>query len=286
MDDALVDHLAQTQRGAIQHPTADPFLLIARYLSAGPQERMKRIYESQTDPCQAGMLAYFLRVQPAYAEQMLKRFPLNMHAPPGPCTMRYINGIPGLIMTAPIENFLVAHLQHENVDVKADAARLLSGFGSAAAKKALWDSFLYFHEYWKNRLAELNNPDYRDGRFLEDVLRNSIARGRGWFTDEAELRRLGTLCLSEQCQRGNRNDLRSWEQKPVTIEIFYSSSMQASVAHYWALESMELLKAKLAQFPAGTRFQLRVRGAMPLAERQDLSGEIRRFCASKGLVVN
>ncbi len=287
MDTELIGHLARMQRGEIQHPVADAFLLIALYLSPQSQERMKQVYESQTNPCQPEIVAYFLRVQPVYAEQLLKRATTGMHAVPGPCTVRYINAIPRLIMTPVLENYLVAHLQHENVYVKADAARMLSGFGTSTAKKPLWDSYLYFHEYWKGKDAELNNPDYRDGRFLEEMLRTSIVRGRAWFTSEAELRRLGAMCISERCKADSAEDFRIAAEKPIPIELAVNSlGIHARVAQSSWFESMDALQRKLAQFPAGSRFQIRPAGGAPRSEQDRAAAEIRRYAEARGLQVN
>lgn len=287
MDGALIAHLARAQSGQIQHPAADPFLLIALYLSPRSQEPMRRIYESQSSPCQPEITAYFLRVQPAYAEQMLKRVTTGMHAAPGPCTMNYINRIPRLIMTPVLESYLIAHLQHENVYVKADSARLLSGFGTSAAKQPLWDSYIYFHEYWKGKEAQLNNPDYLDGRILEDRLRTSIARGRAWLTTEAELRRFAAMCVGERCKADSVDDLRIATEKPIPMELSLNPlETEARIAQYAWFQGMDAIKTKLAQFPAGTRFQIRVSGQAPRSERDRIIKEFQSFGRSKALHFN
>lgn len=119
------------------------------------------------------------------------------------------------------------------------------------------------------------------------MLRTSMARGRAWFTTDAELRRFAALCIGERCKADIRDDIRYATEKPVSIELTINSlGIQARIAQYYWLESMDAIKAKLAQFPAGTQFQIRTSGGAPQSERDRIIAEIRRYSPSKALQVN
>jgi hypothetical protein len=226
--------------------------LIARFGDAASLPKIRAIFESQVDPCQPELLAYFLRVDPPYADRVLHRQPWDMAARAPVCAPRYFAVSARLSMAPPLEKFTIAYLMHGNVQVKMAAAESLGKYGSAAAEAPLWDTIRYFHEYWKDRRALLK--EHPEGEYLEVALRNAIARGAGWRVAEPDIRTLASLCISERCQYETQNDLQNLQQ-PLTVNVEGDCSR---VAQYFNIESLDALERKLAQFPAGTTFQLRV----------------------------
>lgn len=83
---------------------------------------------------------------------------------------------------------------------------------------------------------------------LETALRNAVARGRSWLAGEPELRMIQSLCLTERCRYETENDLRAWGP-PSRLEARDTGKFSGAAAQYSGLESMEALRAKLAQFP-------------------------------------
>jgi hypothetical protein len=272
MDDALIDALARAQRPGGWNP---PLVMaaIARYATAKALPRIRAIYESQQDSCQPELVAYFVRVDPAYSERIFRSHPWDMHAMPPRCTVQYFQRTPPLAMNPALEQYLAAYTMHGDVYIKSTAVKALGRYGTASALPALWDAFRYFHDYWKGKGAELAQNG--SGVALEVDLRNAIARGRGWLVSEADVRLIESLCSSQWCAGETANDLQSMKQ-PLTIELW---DRNARVAQYAGLESVGAIEAKLAQYPRGTRFVLYGPG-----ESKEAAG-VRRFAAGKGLVV-
>jgi hypothetical protein len=216
MDDKLIAYLERWQKGLASGPSAP--MLAARYLSSNARERMHVIYESQPDPCQPEMLAYFLRADPPYASKILKREPWEMHKPPGRCVMPFILRVPPRQMSPVMEEFLTAYLWHEQVPVKQAAAGSLGRYGSPAAQKPLWDALRYFHDYWKNRKQEMN--DQSQAAWLEEQIRNAIGRARNWVANRGELEKLGSLCLGDKCVAANNQDLVLLERWAAAIDSY------------------------------------------------------------------
>lgn len=261
-DDALIEALAE-----------DGWLRMAalgKYASAKALPRIQAIYESQKDPCQPELMAYFVRLDPAYAARVLQ-------AAAYPCTVRYFERTPTLAMAPVLERYIAPYLMQGNVPEKMAAAKSLGRYGSPAALGPLWDTFRYFHEYWKGKQAAL--AQNQGGEFLETELRSAIARGRHWLATEADLRTIESLCISERCQYETQNDLQAW-QKPLRIEIddLPGGGWWAGVAQYRNLGSIEALEEKLGQFPKGTEFLL-YPGDPSIAAR------IRKHAAARGLVI-
>ena len=279
MDDALMQGLARAQRPGGWNPQLS-MAAIARYATPKALPRIRAIYESQQDSCQPELAAYFVRVDPAYADRIFQSHPWDMHAPPPRCTVQYFNRTPPLAMGPPLERYLAAYLMHSDVHVKSTAARALGRYGTASALPALWDAFRYFHEYWKGRNAELERLG--EGVQLETDLRNAIAHGRGWVASETDLRLIESLCISGRCIGETRQDLESI-QPPLHMEIAPgpSGEVVGRIAQYFSLESVEAIESKLAEYPRGTTFVLYA-PAGPMAE---VAGQIRRFAEGKGLVI-
>jgi hypothetical protein len=85
-------------------------------------------------------------------------------------------------------------------------------------------------------------------------LRIALARGSGWVLNSEGMARLRNLCISDWC----RTDVDNWNREstePVSVGIsgVDPESYSVQVGRFY-LRSREELAAKVAQFPAGTRF--------------------------------
>lgn len=278
MDDALIESLARAQRPGGWNPQLS-MAAVARYATPKALPRIRAIYESQQDPCQPELVAYFVRVDSAYSERVFRSHSWDMHSPPPRCTVQYFNRTPPFAMNGALEQFIAAYLMHSDVYIKSTAAKALARYGSPLALPRLWESFRYFHEYWKNNREQLEQNG--EGVRLEVDLRNAIARGRGWVVTAEDLRLVESLCISGQCIQETRLDLE-YIQPPLRIEITPQSfGIFGRVAQYYDLESTTAVESKLAQFPPGTQFVLHAPSGAPAK----ISDEIRQFAAEKGLVV-
>jgi hypothetical protein len=278
MDDALIEALAAAQRPGGWNAQLS-MAALAKYGTPRALPRIKAIYESQQQPCQPELMAYFVRVDPAYADGVFRSHAWDMQVAPPRCTVQYFERTPRLAMHPVLEKYLDAYLMHSDVHVKTTAAHSLGRYGSAAAQAPLWDTFRYFHEYWKGKGAELAKNG--EGIALEVELRNAIARGNNWLMTETDLRTIESLCISERCLYETQQDLAAL-QKPLRIEILEQpGGVRSAVAQYYGIETVMALEARLAQFPRGTQFVLMARG-LNIKQAAD---EIRSFAQQHGLLV-
>ena len=278
IDGDLIESLARAQRPGGWNSQLS-MAAIALYATPKALPRMRAIYESQQDSCQPELMAYFVRVDPVYAERVFHSHAWDMHAAPPRCTLQYFTRTPALAMGRPLEQYMAAYLMHSDVHVKSTAARALARYGGPSALPRLWDAFRYFHDYWKGKVEELARNG--ESTELEVGLRNAIARGHGWLVNEADLRLIESLCVSGRCIQETRQDLEAL-MPPLHIEITPQPfGMFARVAQYHDLENAAAVESKLAQFPRGTRFVLYA----PAGPAAGISAEIRRFAAAQGLTV-
>jgi hypothetical protein len=271
-DDELIAALADAQRSGGWNPELR-MAALAKYGTPRALPRVKAIYESQQDACQPELMAYFVRVDPAYADRIFHSHPWDVKVEPPRCTAMYFERTPRIAMGPVLEKYMAAYLMQGTVSLKKAAAQSLGKFGSPAALGPLWDTFRYFHDYWKGKEAELVRNG--EGMGLEMELRNAIAKGTHWLATDADLRLLESLCVSERCLAETGQDLRAW-QKPLRIELRGPGS--GAVAQYYDLQTLGDLEEKLSQFPKGTQFELI---AAPGAS--EAAAEIRKFGAARGL---
>ena len=177
-DDELIEALAAAQRAGGWNVQLR-MTALAKYASPKALPRVKAIYESQQESCQPELMAYFVRVDPAYADRVFHSHPWDMQAEPPRCTVMYFDRTPRIAMGPVLEKYMVAYLMHRTVNLKKAAAQSLGRFGSPAALGALWDAFRYFHDYWKGKAAELAQNG--EGVGLEgSCATRSRAAGTGW----------------------------------------------------------------------------------------------------------
>jgi hypothetical protein len=273
-DDELIAGLADAQRSGGWN-VGLRMTALAKYGSPKALPRVKAIYESQQDSCQPELMAYFVRVDPAYADRVFHSHPWDVQAEPPRCTGMIFDRTPRIAMGPVLEKYLAAYLMQGTVNLKKAAAQSLGKFGSPAALGPLWDTFRYFHDYWKGKEAELVRNG--EGEGLEIELRNAIARGRHWLATDADLRLVESLCISERCRYETQQDLRAW-QKPLRLEL--RGPANAAIAQYYQFESLADIEEKLGQFPKGTQFELTT---APGAS--EAAAEIRKFGAARGLAI-
>jgi hypothetical protein len=101
-----------------------------------------------------------------------------------------------------------------------------------------------------------------------------------WLVNDADLRRMESICISEQCLYETRQDLLAWTPLRLNLSS-QGADIRATVAQYNGLESMEALEEKLAQFPRGTSFLMTNSGE----DAGQVLASIRQFAERKGLIL-
>jgi hypothetical protein len=146
------------------------------------------------------------------------------------------------------ESVALDGLNDSTVIVKIDAVKSLGHYGSPAAVARLWDSFRYFHDWWKNKPSEINE----ENRQLERAYVQTFSQADGWIATGDDLARAAALCITDGCRGEMEQNRRYWSQ-PLTLAVGQSNdgSFYASLAQY-TMRSLEEARRRLLQLPKGT----------------------------------
>ena len=211
LPDATLPELDATLLDHLQHNGGRPAEeLIARYSTRSILDPVKNFYAKRdtemksrvtTNPniaapaCEPPLIAYFLRIDPAWGEKMLRQSLAERGYAMGRCWLGII-GQTAVYQSGPVwEKVALDALQDPAVPVKIDAVKALAQYGSAAAKPAIFDAFRYWHEWWKNR-GEQND----ESRRLEQTFVDATSRPKSWTLEDADLATIRDLCLTDSCK--------------------------------------------------------------------------------------
>jgi hypothetical protein len=211
LPDATLPELDATLLDHLQHNGGRPAEeLIARYSTKSILVLLKDFYAKRdaemrsrvtTNPniaapaCEPPLVAYFLRVDPAWGEKVLRQSLAERGYTMGRCWLGII-GQTAVYYSGPVwERVAIDALQDPAVPVKIDAVKSLAQYGSTAAKPAIFDAFRYWHQWWENR-GEQND----ESRRLEQAFVEASTRPKNWTPVDADLAAIRDLCLTAGCR--------------------------------------------------------------------------------------
>jgi hypothetical protein len=237
---------------------------IERFATGRIAARVRRAYERRPGAkgCRVGpiAMAYFLRVDPAYARRELATVSRTIYEGEG-CDSGLLQAVAEREVTPDLEAIAIAHLESPNGWLVVDAANVLAREGSAAAEPALWAALARWHTTWEPRQAELAAGARARFRPWEhaagDALRAALASGVGWRPGPGAEARLAASCLLEQC----RDQLTSDFQMSAGPALSAASPAQAGKDPSFAgmlgtmapLPDTRSLRRWLRSLPSGTR---------------------------------
>ena len=269
LDDALATRLE-----ACAPPARDPKCayedftqaarLAARYATSAVRARIKAACpasERFAEDAGAALLAYFLRVEPAYAKVLAREVLERAKRKEG--GLRVLDQASEITMTPELEAVLLDALREPAADLAASAAETLGKRGSAAAEKPLWDRLEAWHARWEGRASELRyraneelSADTTAEIRLESALARALSQGAGWLADAAKLERLARLVVSANEEQQAASAIGNWKVARIPMSFVRSDSGDFAMGHIaqYNVASIEAATEKLAQFPAGTTF--------------------------------
>jgi HEAT repeat protein len=286
MDDVLLDHL-QRGTGLVE--------LIARYATAKILDGVKEWYAkrdamlrarrspSQFDIasslCQPALIGYYLRVDPAWGERVLRSVLNDRSANPRGGCWAGIVGETAQYQAGPAwEKVAIEALTDPVVPVKSDAVKALGQYGSPAAQQAVMEAFRYWHGWWKDKPAEMVGE-----RPFEQAFLQAAARAQNWIATGEDMEKVRELCITIGCRSNAEDYIRMWEGTlPVSIGESGGGDVSISFAQYYE-RSLDAARARLMQVPAGTRLKWSINGRSP--EIDAWVAAINSDLAARGVVI-
>jgi hypothetical protein len=233
--------------------------LIGRYSTKAILSRVKSVYESAPGQwdcvTEDGFVVYFLRLDPDYGVKRLAQAP----------SFCMTNALPAVIKMhrwSEVEPGIIARLNGPDLNRARQAAETLSKYGSTQAETSLWDRLRKFHEQWEERGNELSmrpgmRTDANEAVGFQYGLVEAIGKAPAWLLTDDEVTELESMTLGQE-----RDNVKQWHcTSPVNVNVsFVGDQIIASVNQYTATD-IASLKAKLAQYPSGTKLSLNIFGS-------------------------
>ena len=265
--------LANLDRGGGLAVPGTPAELISRYATNRILDGVKAYYATMdahmrarpgmvesaprrlaTPACSPPLYAYFLRTDPPYGEKILREAMAERSFELGHCWMQAIGATARYFVNPRWESVALDALNDATVVVKIDAVKALGKYGSPAALAGLWEGFRYWHDWWKDKPAAINE----ENRQLEQAYLRTFSQAANWIATVDDLSRASALCITDGCRGEMEQNRRSWSQ-PLTVSAGQSSdgSFYVSLLQY-GIQSLEEARRRLLQLPKGTELVWKV----------------------------
>jgi hypothetical protein len=233
--------------------------LIGRYSTNAILPRVKAVYETAPGQwdcvTEDGFVVYFLRVDPDYGVKRLAQAP----------SFCMTNALPAVIKMhrwSEVEPGIIARLYGPDLNRARQAAETLAKYGSTQAEKALWDRLRKFHEQWAERGNELTmrpgmRADADEAVGFQFGLVEAIGKAPAWLLTDDEITELENLALGQE-----RDNVKEWHwTSTVNVSVSFAGDQIIASMNQYTAADIASLKAKLAQYPSGTKLWLNIFGS-------------------------
>ena len=292
VEDQLAQHLLASDDYEVEGKIAS---LLFRYADFGawPQVAGKVTENVGTWACepQDTMLAYALRVDPETARPLLERAIAARGPQDNACRHMLFTDVGALQQDPLLEELAIKSLTDPDPEVAQAAAFYLGIHGSATAEQPLWERYQAWSSQWRGREQEFRfiyaarNPNTKQ-EGIGEQLAIALASGLGWLSDETKLRHIAELGVGQNISRNIDRDLQVWSEQPRTIACNPTGSARSPISFAVAqydLHSIEDLKTKLGQFPAGSKFLWSSFDPDTSAECDKAFADASQFAAKSGI---
>jgi hypothetical protein len=237
-------------------------------------------------------LAYLARFSPSEAGPRLRHEIATDEAHCGGGLFRWISEQ----TTAPILNAVaVENLNNASEEMLRGAIEYLTAYGRPDDRAPIVQRFTKWTADWKNYPDYFNKP-FREppadpGNFLVgEELGHALIANQGWLADKALIDSVVARCAG-QVMCDSLRGVQFWNQTPYQVSLPDTSEPLGfaypfgfGVAQYGPL-TIELLDAKLRQFPRGTTFVLRQTPFDDNSDKQRIEAKVRELFQRRGMVL-
>ena len=243
--------------------------LAARFGTVQLAEAMRELRLRRFRSCdpQQEIVKYFVRQFPAAEGEGRETLRLAMRSTEGRGCSRGLLALVGrVVWNEAVQEAALEALNDPDVETARNAAIILAEQGDATVEESLW------------RRLEQGVPE------LTESLIMAIGSARSWRLDEGRRKRLVTFCQSARCRE-------RWAGggagEPLLIDVSNGGAMYPAAFRVdgFTARTMDALKQKLLQYPAGTTFRWCPQESNPIDSFspgtredmfQDLAGYLRQ----------
>ncbi|MGA2144201.1 MAG: hypothetical protein ABSH49_04480 [Bryobacteraceae bacterium] len=269
--------------------------LVAKFATARLANQMRAL-KGLSGPClsEEPFVAYFVRAVPGEGAgeggDILRRAMADREK--RGCYRSLLNRVAEVVWNNTIEAQAIATLDDPDPEAATSAAQVLAAHGGVEAEPLLWKRLERWSAQWRGRSAELavhpiTEMAPKPESQLGPALSEAIASAQSWVLDEPRRKRLLALCIDDRCRE-------QWGQEPphgpIPVEVSSGGGMYPaafSVERYIA-NTLEGLKTKLLQFPAGSTFRWCPQAASPSdafspGQRTEMFNDLSAFLSKRSM---
>jgi hypothetical protein len=181
-------------------------------------------------------------------------------------------------------------LDDPDPEVTLDALIYLMSYGEASDEESISNRYTKWSQQWQGRADELDSRqagsmagNWQEVGLGED-LADALIANQGWLASEKLIQNTVEKCVGQQmCQLLEQIADRS-RNKPYPISAFKQGENENYEIAQYSAKSLELLGAKIAQFPKGTRFVVRNSTPESKAQKQ-LDDRVKDLLEQHGMIV-
>jgi hypothetical protein len=290
LDAALLSQLKKDYVGTMP--------LVAKFASARLLDEVRKNAIEHPWPCAMSQpaVSYFVRVLPeenGEGRAMLHQAMTNRKN----CGFFHflLGDVATVAWNPAIQAEAIASLDDTDPEVASNAAQVLGSHGGPEVEAPLWKRLEKWSEQWRGRTLELEgNPITGTGPNEESrlgtALFSSIATAQGWLLDERRRKRLAAVCGDNRCRE-------QWGSASVSgaisIEATNGGWIYPSAFHVdgYSSTTLEGLKRKLEQFPAGALFRWCPQAAdetdgFSPGQRQEMFQDLTEFLSKHSMKID
>jgi hypothetical protein len=212
---------------------------------------------------QGAALAYLVEFDPVSARPLVERAVKERGTGKSACNHSVFQDI-SLYATDPIlTDIALEALDDPDPQVPMDALIYLMSYGDKSAEQPIWNRYVEWSEKWRGRADVLKSREAGSVGNWEEVglgenLAQALIQNQGWLATPDLISGVLERCVGDQmCTQVKQiADQAKAGPGPYPVSAYRSGQNENYQVAQYNSKSLELLEAKIAQFPRGTRFSL------------------------------
>ena len=212
---------------------------------------------------QGAALGYLVKFDPASARPLLERAVKERGKGKSACNRSVFQDI-ALYATDPVLTDVAQEaLDDPDPQVTMDALIYLMNYGDKSVEQPVWNRYVAWSEEWRGRADVLESRGAGSVGNWEEVglgenLARALIQNQGWLATPDLISRVLERCVGDQmcAQVKQIADQAKAGPGPYPVSAYRSGQNENYQVAQYSSKSLELLEAKIAQFPRGTKFAL------------------------------
>jgi hypothetical protein len=238
---------------------------------------------------QGAALAYLVKFDTASARPLVERAIAERGHGKTACNQSLFQDIAQYESDSILTQAAIATLNDPDPEVINDALIYLMSYGDKSCERPLLDRYVAWSRQWSGRESELEARQVGSlGNWAEiglgENLASALIANQGWLADDGLISRVSQLCIGKQLCDRVKQIANTAKVEPFPVSAFKAGSMQNYEIAQYSAKSLELLDAKIAQFPRGSRFVLE-NNQPDTEDQRHLEDQVKAVFENRGMIL-